>query len=169
MSFCYNGEVVKRLLSVIIFSSFSCISHAQYLSGTVESLLEKAETGDISALYSLAAGLSQIDVDSDDVMRKQINASRFHPAHMAQLDAATAALAVGMFYGRALPDKEFPEFYCKWTKRAISLYDKNPSLDPEAQMKWMNTKEGFPYVIESMSQLQMRECDSAASNWVLHK
>jgi hypothetical protein len=158
----------KRAFAAIVLSA-SMLSHAELPSGTVASLLQKAESGDLFAMYSLTGGLRQLSVDSDDPMNAHINGKTIPAILVAQLTPATSAYTIAMMYNRPLPEMEAMAFFCRWAQRSFLLRRTDPVGDAETQMKWQVAQDTFEDIVEPLTQEQRSACDAQSKNWGLKR
>lgn len=156
----------KHLLATFILST-SMLCHAELPSGSVASLLQRAETGDLSAMYSLTGGLRQISTDSDDLMEAHINGKAIPAVLVTDLTPASSAYAIAMMYSRPLPEIEAMSFFCRWAQRSFALHRKDPIGDAEAQMKWQVAEDSFEEIVQPLTTDQRKACDEQAKGWKL--
>lgn len=160
---------MKKYTFAAIALSASMLSHAELPSGTVASLLQKAEAGDLFAMYSLTGGLRQLSIDADDTMNAHINGKTIPAVLVAQLTPATSAYTIAMMYNRPLPEMEAMAFFCKWAQRSFVLHRTDPMGDAETQMKWQVAQDTFEEIVESLPKEQRTACDAQVRNWELKR
>lgn len=162
---------MKKIVFLFAFFTAPAFADTPWPSGLVSELLNAAEAGNRSAIYSLVAGAPQVFPESDDIMNSYIDAEQFDLQRLNGTGDDALVFSLGITYKRIYAEPEASIFYCKWTQRALDLHRTLPpptqEQDSDLSTRWYTVKYSFDEAKKLLSPERKQACQEAANDWKL--